>query len=295
MLDLMVAIDGGGSTCRAAIADRSGRILGRATTGPANIVSAPHEARANIIAATQAALEDAGLADRPLSRLPALLGLAGVNTSTPDTLAEPPLPFARTVFVDDVEIAFEGAIGDGDGLIAIFGTGSVFMSRRSGQVTKAGGWGFVSGDQGSGARLGQALIEQTLLAHDGLRPPSALSRALLGEFGDDPARLVAFATDAAPVDFARLAPRLFKAADEGDALALAILTETCGFIDRALDHFGWEDCPRLCLMGGLAPLYRPRLAARHRDRLSEPRADALSGAVAMARRHFHPAAETPHP
>ncbi|MCA1299587.1 BadF/BadG/BcrA/BcrD ATPase family protein [Stappia indica] len=294
MLDLMVAIDGGGSTCRAAIADPCGRILGRATTGPANIVSAPHEARANIVAATQAALAEAGMADCSLSRFPALLGLAGVNTSTPDTLAEPPLPFARTVFVDDVEIAFEGAIGEGDGLIAIFGTGSVFMSRRGGQVTKAGGWGFVSGDQASGARLGQALIEQTLLAHDGLRPPSDLSRALLDEYGNDPGRLVAFATAAAPVDFARLAPRLFKAADEGDGLALAILTEACGFIDRALDHFGWADCPRLCLMGGLAPLYRLRLAARHRDRLSEPRADALTGAVARARRHFHPAAETPH-
>ena len=40
------------------------------------------------------------------------------------------------------------------------------------------------------------------------------------------------------------------------------------------------------LLGGLAPLYAPRLSAPLRTRLRAPRQDALGGAVSMAVRRF---------
>ena len=43
---------------------------------------------------------------------------------------------------------------------------------------------------------------------------------------------------------------------------------------------------RLCLLAGLAALYPPFLASRHRDRLVMPADDALAGAVALARSAF---------
>ncbi|RWF06939.1 MAG: N-acetylglucosamine kinase, partial [Mesorhizobium sp.] len=42
----------------------------------------------------------------------------------------------------------------------------------------------------------------------------------------------------------------------------------------------------LCLLGGLAPLYAPRLSARYQALLKAPLDDALGGAVQMAVRIF---------
>ena len=42
----------------------------------------------------------------------------------------------------------------------------------------------------------------------------------------------------------------------------------------------------LCLLGGLAPLYAPRLSARYQAMLKAPLRDALGGAVSMAVRMF---------
>ncbi|WP_374730702.1 hypothetical protein [Aliirhizobium terrae] len=55
-------------------------------------------------------------------------------------------------------------------------------------------------------------------------------------------------------------------------------------IDEALDAVNAVTGAKgkLCLLGGLANLYPPYLAERHRTRLSAPRADALTGAVELA-------------
>ncbi|TIS35046.1 MAG: N-acetylglucosamine kinase, partial [Mesorhizobium sp.] len=46
-----------------------------------------------------------------------------------------------------------------------------------------------------------------------------------------------------------------------------------------------DDAP-LCLLGGLAPLYAPRLSGRYQALLKAPLDDALGGAVQMAARIF---------
>jgi glucosamine kinase len=56
VMDLVIGIDGGGSGCRAAVADRSGRILGEAQGGPANIATDPDAARTALLACARDAL-----------------------------------------------------------------------------------------------------------------------------------------------------------------------------------------------------------------------------------------------
>ncbi len=68
----------GGTNCRAAIATGNGAIVGRGASGPANIWTDFDGARANIIAASRAALVDAG-AETDLASIAAVLGLAGVD------------------------------------------------------------------------------------------------------------------------------------------------------------------------------------------------------------------------
>ena len=55
MTKYAIGIDGGGTSCRAAVADATGRILGRGRAGAANIMSDASGALENIVAATRSA------------------------------------------------------------------------------------------------------------------------------------------------------------------------------------------------------------------------------------------------
>jgi len=286
MPDYILGIDGGGTSCRAAVAvaDVDGRILGRGKSGASNILSDPDNALRHIDEAARLAFRDAGLSESLVSSSSAILGLAGNNVGDAVNYVLARLPFQRAKIVNDGLIALEGAVGSEDGAIAILGTGTICLARRGGELTSIGGWGFQVSDLGSGARLGHAALQECLLAHDNVRPMTPLSAELLAEFGNDPEQVVGFARKASPGDFGRYAPRVFFAAERGDETALRILHAAAGEVDAALDAVAlvMRGEGRLCLLGGLAALYPPYLAERHRNRVSESLADALTGAVSLA-------------
>lgn len=282
MADYILGIDGGGTGCRAAIADTTGKVLGTGQAGPANIMTDMDISVVNILAATDAALLAAELPVKSYSRITACLGLAGANVSGVAEQLQQALPFARSSVVSDGIIALQGAIGDQDGVVVILGTGSVYISRRNHTVTMKGGWGFKVSDLGGGARLGQKLLEESLLAYDGIYQRTPLSNALLDHFDNEPHAIVRFAHDARPNDFGRFAPMVFEYAAQNDPLAEKILKQSVETIEAALDVSMSDDQPVLSLIGGLGALYGPRLSARYQPRLSAPEADALTGAVALA-------------
>jgi glucosamine kinase len=283
MTPYFLGIDGGGTSCRAALADRHGTICGRGKSGASNILTDPDNALKHIAEASRLAFVEAGL-EPDLSSVCAILGLAGNNVGDAVSYVKARLPFAEADIVSDGLIALQGAIGDEDGAIGIVGTGTVFIARHEGRLHSVAGWGFHVSDLGSGARLGQLALQECLLAYDGIRPMTDLSRAILAEFGGNPENVVDFARLAKPGDLGRYTPKVFEFADEGDAAAIAILKTGAAGIDEALDAVNalTQSRGRLCLLGGLAPLYPPYLAERHRARLSQPIADALTGAVALA-------------
>lgn len=282
-MDYVVGVDGGGTGCRAAIADRRGTVLAQARSGPANIRTDLDGAHRNIQAAIEEAAAGAGLSLASLSNCVAVLGLAGGNVGDYAERLRARLPFRRSITVNDGIIALAGALGPHDGVIGIVGTGSVFAARIAGQVRMIGGWGFQVGDLASGARLGQRLLEEVLLAYDGVRRPSPLTVRIMEDFGHDPAKIVAHVREATPAIYAGLAPTLIDAAKEGDAVAEAVLDWGCRDLERMLDAIARPDTNRLCLLGGLAAMYGERIAPRYRAILKAPLGDALQGALAMAR------------
>ncbi len=292
MSEFVIAIDGGGTSCRAALADRHGNVLGRGKRGSANIFTASDAIGENIVMAAREALHDAGLDALDLSGIPAYLGLAGINVGERQRALARALPFADTQFVHDGLIALQGALGDNDGVMAILGTGSAYVARSGGKLRNVGGWGFAIGDQGSGAVLGRTLLQQTLLAHDGIREHTPLSRAVMAHFQNNPEAMVEFAQqNARPADYGSFAPMVFEYDDQGDPLAGRILRDTVRDITETLDTVVFEGCERLCLLGGLGALYAGRLEPRHQAILKAPLADALGGAVQLALRAFPPAME----
>lgn len=277
-----IGIDGGGTSCRAAVIDGAGQVLGTGKAGASNILSDLENSLIHIVASARQALLDAGLDPELIQKLPAVIGTAGANVGNYGKRVEGALPFASTRVVTDATIALQGALGDADGVIGAFGTGSVYNARRDGKSWGIGGWGFVIGDQASGARLGRDLLEQALLAHDGVAAGSALTKVIMAEYGNDPERVVEFAHASKPKDFARYAPIVFEYAGTGDVVAADIVKTAASAITGSLDALLWPECPSICLLGGLAQAYRPWLDERHKAILAEPKGDVLRGAVELA-------------
>lgn len=290
-MKFVLGIDGGGTSCRAALATVEGTVIGRAKSGAANIRTDLTGARSNIVDAARQAFMAAGQDPELIPQTPAILGLAGANVGTYRQQLEAILPFSISRVETDAEIALEGAVGSGDGAMAILGTGTAYMARRNGTSRAIGGWGFQVGDQGSGARIGRDLLEQTLLAYDGVRPGSPLTDSMMAVFRNNPEDVVEFTTNAKPGDFGGFAPKVFEHAERGDSVANWILDRTIADVEASLGALDLSHDAPLCLLGGLAPLYAPRLSARYQALLKPPLDDALGGAVQMAARLFAKPAE----
>ncbi|WP_210530438.1 BadF/BadG/BcrA/BcrD ATPase family protein [Rubellimicrobium arenae] len=279
---LYLGIDGGGTGCRAAVADPQGRILGRGTGGPANIASDTEGARASILEAVRQALAEAGLAGHPLSDLRAGLGLAGANGKGFTERLLCGLPFASARVETDAVASVKGALGTGDGIVAALGTGSVFAVQRNNTVRQIGGWGLVLGDEGSGAWIGRAALAAALRAVDGFGPMTPLLAELVAEHGG-PDGVVSFSLSARPVDFASLAPRVVRSEDPA---ALVILGRATGDVAQAIDLLQQGGSLPVVLLGGLAPIYGGRFGDRWK--LRPPLGTALDGALLLARESGEP-------
>lgn len=285
-MPFVIGIDGGGTGCRAVLADMSGKPLGAGRAGAANIMTGFDAAVENITVAAQAAAADAGLEAQVIGETSAFLGLAGANIGDYSNRMSGILPFRQCRIATDAEISMQGAIGDDDGVVAIIGTGSVFVCRRNNVVRTVGGWGFTVGDLGSGARLGRALLQEALLAYDGIHEGSELTRRVLAKFEHSPQTLVEYAHTALPGEFGAFAPLVFELAERQDPIARKLVDRAVSDLEETLDALtSGNDLP-ICMLGGLGEVYRDLLSERFRIRVRPPRGDAASGALALAVKHF---------
>ena len=134
----------------------------------------------------------------------------------------------RYLITHDAHIALAGATGGEPGIIVIAGTGSMVFGRNAAGVTaRAGGWGYVFGDEGGAFDLVRQALRAVLRNEEGWGPPTALREALLEA---RPGRAMAIScmhrlyTDEYPRDrVAGWAKLIDQAARAGDAVAGDIL------------------------------------------------------------------------
>jgi glucosamine kinase len=287
---LFLGIDGGGSKCRARFFDRDGRVLGEGEAGAANLTLGLDVTFGEIGKATALALNNAGLANVPLSSLRVGAGLAGMPLKqVPEELTRYPHPFESFEVDTDAYIACLGAHGGADGAVLVVGTGTCGVSIANGQVTYVGGWGLVIGDEGSGAHLGRATVRRALRENDGILPRSPLGHAILSRFEFQGEQLVTWATKARPGDYGTFVPLVFDHAQAGDTTARELLHETAEDICLLVEALIAKGAPNVALVGGLAKPMQPWLPERIRPFLIEPKGDPLDGALILARRGLHSA------
>ena len=282
MIELLFGVNGGGSGCRVVLATSKGQIISKSEGGSANIETSFSEARQNIISACKAALKAASLPESNIYEAKAVLGLAGSNMGDFDKNLSKVLPFKENTIVNDGAITLEGAIGNRDGGIAALGTGSVYLGRKNGVLIPVGGWGFLLGDDGSGARLGLELFRTTIKCHEKIEKHSDLTLEIVKKYRNQIVNLVKATSDFKPKDFAQFAPTVFDFYQRGDANAVRIIDRQKTIIEKSIMACGFDSSLPFCILGGLGPLYQPILNPRISNFFVDPLGDALDGALSLA-------------
>jgi len=234
--ELVLGIDGGGTKTVAWLAVRSCKaessIVGRGTAGPANPQTVGFaEAIKNLDRAIAAARADARAEPGPVAA--AVLALAGSDREENRRLlhgwAEARRLGRRFRLVHDAVPVLLAGSPDGWGVALISGTGSLAFGRTpDGRSARAGGWGFLLGDEGSGYALAVGGLRAAAKSADGRGPDTQLLEALLDRLGlRRPEELVSavhrMAGDRPAI--ASLADVVTHTAAQGDPVARKILDE----------------------------------------------------------------------
>ncbi|WP_336783869.1 BadF/BadG/BcrA/BcrD ATPase family protein [Paenibacillus illinoisensis] len=243
MLRIYAGIDGGGTNTDAAIISESGELLARFSGGPTNPHSVPPD---QAISELRRVLD--GLfnlrTDLSTNCEGICLGMSGVDSvQERQMIAEAVTDYTKhslhqsvkacpVWIVSEGEIALMAVLGHTQGVLCISGTGSiVYGFTPEGERYRAGGWGHLLGDEGSGYRIGQRALQAVMQSHDGILPPTKLTPLILQELSlHSPIELKkkVYQSDWGKSDTASLARLAVEAGEHGDEVARAFITEEAG-------------------------------------------------------------------
>src|SRR5690554_4217597 len=280
---LYLGVDGGGTKCRACVANAQGHILGIGNAGAANAMQGLEQTQSSIVLSAKRSLEAAGLPEHTLGQLVVGVGLAGVNLpGVYGAMMEWVHPFASLYLTTDLHIAGFGAHGQESGAVIITGTGSCGYVNVDGEEVMLGGHGFPLGDKGSGAWMGLEAVKAVLLACDRLGPETQLTEAVEDRLQARGVALAECLSRGSSRDYAQLAPLVFAAANSADAVAGKIVREGADYISALAIKLLECNPPRLSILGGLAQPLRQWLKPSVVEQLAEPLAAPEVGAVFFA-------------
>jgi N-acetylglucosamine kinase-like BadF-type ATPase len=257
---LFLGVDGGQSSTTALIGEETGRVIGYGRGGPCNHVKGPegHEKFVHAIAGcVGAAARSAGL-DKPRFEV-AFLGFSG-GPADKTALLDEILGAGRIEVTHDALIALSGATAGEPGIIAIAGTGSIAFGRNAqGRTARAGGWGYVFGDEGGGFDLTRQALRAALRMEEGWGPSTSLRDMLLEATGAANANdlLHRFYTTGYPRPrIAAFSKLVDEAANHGDPVARELLAASgqqlalyAGAVRRQLFQHG--EPARVAYIGGV--------------------------------------------
>ena len=127
--------------------------------------------------------------------------------------------------IEDAALLLAAGTPDGWGVAVVAGTGSMAFARGAdGRTARAGGWGPLLGDEGSGYAIALAGLRAAARAADGRAAATPLTDRLLAAFGlTRPEELIGVVYRGGDrAALAALAPVVLEAADAGDAVAAEI-------------------------------------------------------------------------
>jgi N-acetylglucosamine kinase-like BadF-type ATPase len=295
----VLGLDAGGTKTVCLLADEGGEVLAEARGGGANLqASGELEVEKVLHRVMEEALGSRGVRPDAIC-----LGIAGVDRPTDAEAVQGIMHRigfnARVVVVNDALVALVAGAGEGPGVVIVAGTGSIAYGRDgAGRACRAGGWGYLLGDEGGGFWIGRAALSAVVRQFDGRGPATGLTDLVLREMQlGTPAELIHALYDRGLQRslVAGLADIVQHAMRSGDAVAADILTRAASELVSAAASV----VTRLGMRGDVFPtvlsggIFRamPSLASDVAARMAEvaPRsevrrleAEPARGAVALA-------------
>ncbi|HEY1610452.1 MAG TPA: BadF/BadG/BcrA/BcrD ATPase family protein [Paraburkholderia sp.] len=281
-ISYLIGIDGGGTGTRVVLGDARGEALAQASAGPSGLGLGTARAWQSIEEGCRAAFAQAGVA-LDWSRCVLGCGLAGVNNR--DWLAafrEQAPNLAGLAVESDAYTTLLGAHGGEPGVIVALGTGSVAaVLDANGASHIAGGFGFPSGDEASGAWFGLRAIAYAQQAVDGRAPVDDFAKALLARVGAaDRDGLVVWLGAANQTAYASIAPVVL--AHREHPFASNLLAEAGAEVAKMFTALDPSGSLPVALCGGLGQPLREWVPEALRARLRAPLADSAHGALRLA-------------
>jgi N-acetylglucosamine kinase-like BadF-type ATPase len=249
-MKLFLGVDGGQSGTAAVIGDETGRVLGAGEAGPCNHAAAG-EGRAKLERAVAGSVArgcaEAGLDPATVVFEAACFGMSG-GPEDKEAILAGILRTRRLIVTNDAVIALSGATQSGQGIITIAGTGSIAFGRNTaGRCARAGGWGYIFGDEGGGFDLARQATRAIIRAEEGWGPATSMRASFLKATSTATANemLHLFYSDAWPRSrVAKLARLVDAAAADSDAVALDIIhnaAQQLAFLAGAVRAQLWQE------------------------------------------------------
>jgi N-acetylglucosamine kinase-like BadF-type ATPase len=295
-LRYVLGLDAGGTKTVALLAEESGRVVGEARAGGANLAT---HGELEVEKVLHDVMDRAAEGRRVAA---ACLGMAGVDRPEDEAtiraiLRRLGLREAVRV-VNDAVIALVAGAPEGMGIVVLAGTGSIaYGADGQGRTARSGGLGWILADEGSAQWLGREALRAAVRAADGRGPQTALLALLLeasrtGSLAELAAAV--YEKGPRPRELGALAFTVEAGASGGDPAAIDILDRGAAelalaarAVHRQLDFPGGS-VP--VVLGGGAFRACPSLAGRVSSVLgvpgAEPRLLAVepaAGAVTLAR------------
>ncbi|WP_082979282.1 BadF/BadG/BcrA/BcrD ATPase family protein [Arthrobacter sp. B6] len=221
---VIIGLDIGGTKTRG-VRFEDGKAVADGSAGSSNVQNVSRED-----AAANLADLFARIGGGKVSRVYA--GAGGIDTDDDAAalaaLIGPHVPGARITVVHDSRLLLAAGRASA-GVAVIAGTGSAAWGRNAeGEEARAGGWGYLLGDEGSGYWLGREAVRYSLRRMNQGLPVDQLTAALLESCGvDDPNRLISLfhSPDTGRRFWAQQARPVVEAAAAGHVASQALLDQ----------------------------------------------------------------------
>jgi N-acetylglucosamine kinase-like BadF-type ATPase len=227
-MNYFLGMDGGGTRTTAWIADERGRKRGRGEAGPSNPVKAGvGPSQREILRAARQAVRRAGIRPRDVEAV--CVGLAGAGNPSIDKRLSRwlhrAIPARKHLLTTDAAIALAAAFGSEPGIVVISGSGSIAYARdERGRVLRAGGWGNLFDDAGSGYEIARRAVAAALQSLDGRGGKTSLRHRICRALElEDITQVIV--TPLPQEKLAALFPVVLRAARSGDRVARRLCQE----------------------------------------------------------------------
>ncbi|WP_052447503.1 N-acetylglucosamine kinase [Clostridium polynesiense] len=251
----IIGVDGGGSATEAIAYTLEGEEITHGISGFGNIVINKEEGLKNIEIAILQCMQNL----RPSNCVHIYAGLAGAYTGNNKEVIQKYLEIrfpASVTVISDADLAFNALLKGEEGILTIAGTGSISFGIHNNEYIRAGGWGNLISDRGSGYHIAINAFKQIIAEKDAGAAPSYLSREIMRALNiESISDVIDYVHTANKSSISALVPTIVKAADKNDKRAVSLLRKAsrdlADLTIKVYKRMGSPDNVKIAIRGGI--------------------------------------------